>query len=80
MMTIPKGKLLALDKDRRALVVLALGTRGWRGESARSGRGHIRLYPADRSKPPITVSVTCSDRKAINNLRGDLRRAGLQGV
>lgn len=79
-MTIPKGKLRVLDKDRRALVMAALSAEGWRGESAASGRGHIRLYPADRSKPPITVSVTCSDRKAINNLRGDLRRAGLQGV
>jgi hypothetical protein len=79
-MTIPEGKLRSLDKDRRALVTVALAADGWRGESAASGRGHIRLYPADRSKPPITVSITASDRRALVNLRGDLRRAGLEGV
>lgn len=79
-MTIPEGRLQTLPREIRALVYTALAAEGWRGECAPSGRGHLKLYPADRSKRPIPVPGTPSDRRGLKNLRAQLRRAGLEGV
>lgn len=76
--TIPIGMIRALPKEIRAIVKQALATPGWRGQTAASGRGHLRFYPADRSIPPITVSKTSSDRRALDNIRADFRNAGLE--
>jgi hypothetical protein len=78
-MTIPEGRLRRLDPEIRELVYTALA-QGWRGGCAASGRGHIKLYPKDRSKAPVPVSGTPSEYRGLKNLRAQLRRAGLEGV
>lgn len=38
--------------------------------------GHWVVYPADRSHPPIYMSGTPSDHRALKNWKAHLRRSG----
>ncbi len=74
--TIPTSALRTLPKEVRAILVKALATEGWRGH--KTSKCHFRFYPADRSKAPITVSSSPSDRRHVyENVKTDFRNAGL---
>ena len=49
---------------------------GWKVEW--TGGNHLRFYPSDRSKPVVHASGTASDKRALLNLRADLRKSGLR--
>lgn len=46
---------------------------GWRVEK---GRKHVKVYPPDKSRPIVTIPSTPSDRRAVANVRSQLRRSG----
>ena len=48
---------------------------GWKVGLTRSG--HVRFVPPDRSVPALVTGSTPGDRRAVLNLRADLRRRGL---
>lgn len=48
---------------------------GWRVHRRKAG--HVVFYPADRSKPPVTVAASHSDHRAAKNIRSWLRKSGL---
>ncbi|MDO1481588.1 hypothetical protein [Rhodococcus ruber] len=52
----------------------AVTTSGWTYRRCKHG---LYIYPADRTKRPITVPGTPGDHRAVRNARADLRRAGL---
>ena len=56
-------------------LVLAAQQAGWRIE--KSPGKHQVLYPADPSKPPVTVPISLSDHRGLANLRSYLRKSGL---
>ncbi|MDX1535620.1 MAG: hypothetical protein R3346_02575 [Candidatus Spechtbacterales bacterium] len=47
----------------------------WRVE--RTGSGHLRFLSPDRSVSPVFSPTTPSDVRSVKNVRGKLRRAGL---
>lgn len=49
---------------------------GWRTVK---GRKHWRLYPSDRSQPPMTVAVS-PGASTLRNVRADFARRGLTGL
>ena len=61
------------DKDLRPLVQLAWDA-GWWVER----RTYIFLYPLDPTQEIIKVPLTPSDHRTPRNVRGKLRRAGLE--
>jgi hypothetical protein len=62
-----------LPKDWRAIADRLVTEQGWRYEY---GKNHARLYPADKTKAPITFSVTASDYRAFKNFVAQVRRSG----
>jgi hypothetical protein len=60
-------------KDFRNIVKEA-ERQGFRVEQLRSG--HWRFVPPNPSKPMVHAAGTPSDRRAIDNLLGQLRRSG----
>lgn len=55
-------------------VVKALLAQGWRYDDR--GKGHPKLYPADRTQRPIPVPTTPGGGRAFDNWIGQIRRAG----
>lgn len=55
-------------------IVAALIDQGWRYDA--SGKGHPKLYPADRSQHMIAVPTTPGDQRSLKNFRAQVRRAG----
>jgi len=60
--------------DVRRLIEVA-ESQGWAIEI--TGGNHLRFIPPDRTKPMVHMSSTPSDHRAVKNLEGQLRRAGL---
>lgn len=50
-----------------------LVAKGW---DFRVGRGHVVVYPIDKTKPCITISSTPGDRNAQKQIIRDLKKAG----
>lgn len=74
--------LRGIDREVRKLLGVVLDADGWR--VVRTRGSHFQAYPprpsggrGERGKL-VTVHGTGSDPRAINNLRADLRRAGLE--
>lgn len=68
-------RLDGLDKDM--LKMLAKLPAGY--TYAKTRKNHVRVMdPAGRTI--ATSAGTASDRRSLNNFRGDLRRAGVQGL
>jgi hypothetical protein len=55
-------------------VLTAARAQGWRVERTKR---HIRLVPADKTRPAVVGAATPSDRRARRNFIADLRRSGL---
>lgn len=49
---------------------------GWRVEPTK--KGHVRFVPPDPTKSIVIFSGTPSDRRAINNFVGEMRRQGFR--
>jgi hypothetical protein len=64
-----------IPKEYRQIVA-ALIDQGWRYDA--SGKGHPKLYPADRTQQAIAVPGTPGDRRSMLNFRAQVRRAGGQ--
>jgi hypothetical protein len=64
-----------LPKEWRAVATELVRNQGWRYEY---GKNHAKLYPADKSKSPITFATTASDHRAFKNFVAACRRAGGQ--
>lgn len=62
-------------KDIERLVAIARA-QGWVVDKTQ--RGHWRFLPVDRSRPPIIGSGTPGGARSFENLKSQLRRAGLQ--
>jgi hypothetical protein len=60
--------------DVRRLIEVA-ESQGW--AIGVTGGNHLRFIPPDRTKPMVHMSSTPSDHRAVKNLEGQLRRAGL---
>lgn len=72
MMTDQPGR--EVPKEYRPVIKAAI-EQGFRYDT--SGKGHPRLFPADKSKAIITIAGTPSDkRRGLQNLVADIRRAG----
>jgi hypothetical protein len=56
-------------------IVTAAEEQGFRVE--RTSKGHWAFWPSDKTQGPVYFSGTPSDQRAIRNLIGKLRRAGL---
>jgi len=55
-------------------VAFACLAAGWRAEQ---GGHHVKMYPQDDTMRPVVFSGSSSDRRAVRNLRAQVRRAGL---
>lgn len=55
--------------------VLAAQKAGWRIEQ--SAGKHQVVYPADPTKPPVTIPRSISDHRGLANVRSYLRKSGL---
>jgi hypothetical protein len=64
-----------LTKDINKLVDQARFTPGWRVEH---GGSHWKIYPADKTKPMVVAPVSPSDMRSLQNMKSQLRRAGLE--
>ena len=57
------------------IIKLAIA-QGWRVEITR--KSHLRFTPADTTQKQVICSGTPSDRRALDNALGQLKRSGLQ--
>lgn len=64
-----------LPKEYREIVHDLVTSQGWRYQY-RPGSRHPKLFPADRTQPPITVPTTPSEQRALRNFIAQVRRAG----
>lgn len=46
------------------------------GRVEKTSKGHVIVFPADKSQAPIVTSGTPSDWRAVRNFVARLRRAG----
>lgn len=62
---------------RRVLgdVIAQARAQGWAVE--RTGKDHLRFVPTDKTQPIVHTAMTPGDRRAVQNIRSNLRRAGL---
>lgn len=65
-------------KTRRSIgdLIEQARAQGWTVE--RTCGDHLRFRPADKTKPIVYTSSTPSDWRTRQNLKSDLRRAGLE--
>lgn len=63
-----------IPKEYREIVDHQISAYGWRYDP--TGKGYPKLYPADRTKRPIAVPKTPSDRRGIKNFAAQIRQAG----
>jgi predicted RNA binding protein YcfA (HicA-like mRNA interferase family) len=61
--------------DLRKIIKVAR-SQGWRVEQS-PGSSHWMFYPPDKDNGLVTVSSSPSDRRAMINIKRDLRKAGL---
>ena len=63
----------ANSKDYREIVAELVDNQGWRYEI---GKGHPKLFPADRRHGPIIIPTTPGDTRSFKNTIGYIRRSG----
>ncbi|WP_152691021.1 hypothetical protein [Jiangella alkaliphila] len=63
-----------IPKEYREVIDYQISQHGWWYEHPANRQP--RVYPADRSKPPIVLASTPSDRRALKNFVAAVRRAG----
>jgi hypothetical protein len=71
----PEAMARGLAKDTKRVLDQIRETPGWRVE--KGGGGHWKVYPADKTKPMITVADTPSEMRGYQNMLSQLKRAGL---
>lgn len=64
-----------IPKEYREVITELVSNQGWRYRYRKGGR-HPMLYPADRSKSPMTVPTTPSEQRSFANFLAEVRRAG----
>jgi hypothetical protein len=62
-----------LGKDFLKVARELVDNQGWRYQF---GKGHPKLFPADRTYPPIVFPTTASDHRAFKNFTAMVRRCG----
>ena len=67
------AKQFTTNKDLR-VIIEALIEQGWRFE--KSGSGHIKGFPPDKTMPMVTMAATPSDHRAIKNIKSYIRKSG----
>lgn len=63
-----------IPKEYREVATELVTNQGWR--YVYRGGSHPMLYPADRSKSPMTIPTTPSEKRSFANFLAQVRRAG----
>lgn len=64
-----------MSKDFKS-IQKAAKDQGW--EFSQTRNGHWKFIPPDKSKPIVYTSGTPSDRRALDNFIGQMRRSGFR--
>lgn len=75
---LPGGDLPGreIPQDYRQVALELVRNQKWRYDNGKKTSTYPRLFPADRSKNPVKVPKTPSDRRGFKNWVSEIRRAG----